>query len=247
MTTQLIQSMQQAIEAWDACGRYPDSTSDIEHLDVAITALRTAIRQVESEPVGEPRARVELIKTGGNAGLSTRIIELDIATRERLRPGDLLYTHPAPGVPDSLKDHQIAALVNSLRDIARQFHGHGSLRERIANVLVPALKAEAKTDEPVAWPVWCVATGEQVNGVETYTHHDEYVPLADCFALYTHPAPGVPDDVARDAERYRWLRDSDHWPAPFASSQEPEPVRGTDLDSAIDAAMLAAQAQKGQQ
>lgn len=107
-------------------------------------ALFTAIQQAESEPVGEPRARVELMKTGGNAGLSTRIIELDIATRERLRPGDLLYTHPAPGVTDALKDHQIAAMVNSLRDIARQFHGHDSLRERIANVLVPALKAEAQ-------------------------------------------------------------------------------------------------------
>ena len=96
------------------------------------------------EPVGEPRARVELMKTGGNAGLSTRIIELDTATRERLRPDDLLYTHPAPGVTDALKDHQIAAMVNTLRDIARQFHGHDSLRERIANVLVPALKAEAQ-------------------------------------------------------------------------------------------------------
>ena len=97
-----VKAMKQAIEAWDACGRYPDSTSDIEHLDVAINALRTAIQQAESEPVGEPRARVELMKTGGNAGLSTRIIELDIATRERLRPGDLLYTHPAPGVPDAV-------------------------------------------------------------------------------------------------------------------------------------------------
>lgn len=55
-----------------------------------------------------------------------------------------------------------------------------------------------------------------------------------------HPAPSVPDDVVRDAERYRWLRDHDHWPAPFSSSQEPEPVRGRDLDAAIDAAMLAA-------
>ena len=58
-------------------------------------------------------------------------------------------------------------------------------------------------------------------------------------------APGVPDDVVRDAQRYRWLRDSDHWPATFASSQEPEPVRGTDLDSAIDAAMLASRSQEG--
>ena len=58
--------------------------------------------------------------------------------------------------------------------------------------------------------------------------------------LYDHPAPSAPADVVRDAERYRWLRDHDHWPAPFSSSQEPEPVRGHDLDAAIDAAMLAA-------
>ena len=43
-------------------------------------------------------------------------------------------------------------------------------------------------------PVWCVATGERVNGEETYTHHDAYVPLADCFPLYTHPAPSAPKD-----------------------------------------------------
>lgn len=119
---------------------------DSSHTQLMWMAWCAAIQQAESAPVAEPSARVELIKTGGNAGLSTRIIELDIATRERLRPGDLLYTHPAPGVPGALKDHQIAALVNTLRDIARQFHWHDSLRERIANVLVPALKAEAKKE-----------------------------------------------------------------------------------------------------
>lgn len=62
----------------------------------------------------------------------------------------------------------------------------------------------------------------------------------DSATFQAHPAPSVPDDVVRDAERYRWLRDHDHWPAPFSSSQEPEPVRGHDLDAAIDAAMLAA-------
>ena len=67
---------------------------------------------------------------------------------------------------------------------------------------------------------------------------DEAVPL------YAHPAPSVPGDVMRDAERYRWLRDHDHWPAPFSSSQEPEPVRGRDLDSNIDAAMIAAKDSK---
>ena len=49
-----------------------------------------------------------------------------------------LYTHPAPSAP---KDDQIAALVNKVRDIARMFHDHQSLRERIAIELVPALKA----------------------------------------------------------------------------------------------------------
>lgn len=69
-----------------------------EGVDAELAAM--AAEAKTDEPVGEPRARVELAKTGGNAGLSTRIIELDIATRERLRPGDLLYTRPAPGVPD---------------------------------------------------------------------------------------------------------------------------------------------------
>ena len=39
-----------------------------------------------------------------------------------------------------------------------------------------------------------------------------------------------------DAERYRWLRDRDHWPAVFDSHNAPEPVRGPELDYAIDAA-----------
>lgn len=46
-------------------------------------------------------------------------------------------SQPAPSV---LKDDQIAALVNKVRDIARMFHDHQSLRERIAIELVPALK-----------------------------------------------------------------------------------------------------------
>lgn len=87
--------------------------------------------------------------------------------------------------------------------------------------------------EPVAWIyqnedlVW--ERFENIDGPS-----NEYTPL------YTHSAPGVPDGVVRDAERYRWLRDFDHWPAPFASSQEPEPVRGADLDAAIDAAIAKA-------
>lgn len=54
-----------------------------------------AIQQAESAPV----AKVELMTTGGNAGLATRIVEIDDHLRERLRPGQMLYTHPAQGVP----------------------------------------------------------------------------------------------------------------------------------------------------
>ena len=63
----------------------------------AITALRAALSQQE-EPV-EPVAKVELMTTGGNAGLATRIVEIDDHLRERLRPGQLLYTAPPQRKP----------------------------------------------------------------------------------------------------------------------------------------------------
>lgn len=113
---------------------------------------------------------------------------------------------------------------------------------------IDALQARAiLTQQPATGePVWCVATGERVNGEETFTHHDAYVPLADCFPLYTHPAPSVPDDVVRDAERYRWLRDNGvlgfsgapSWRV--SVSFDAMDAYAQTLDSNIDAAMLAA-------
>jgi hypothetical protein len=49
-----------------------------------------------------------------------------------------------------LKDHQIAALVNELRDIAVQYHGTQQLRERIAQVVVPILRAADSVLEDAA-------------------------------------------------------------------------------------------------
>ena len=54
------------------------------------------------------------------------------------------------------------------------------------------------------------------------------------------PAPVVPDDVARDAEWFRLIRNGSGWPAVFAAHDAPEPLRGDDLD----AAMIAASRQK---
>lgn len=91
-----------------------------------------------------------------------------------------------------IKDHQIAQIVNQLRGIAIEFGGTQQLRERIAGVIVPVLKAK-------------------------------------------QPAPGVPDDVVRDA-----------------ISTVREHYRGTDwgkaaesICDAIDAAMLAAKDTSG--
>jgi len=44
----------------------------------------------------------------------------------------------------ALKDHEIAKLVNDLRDVAVQYHDHQSLRERIAELVLPAVKSKCE-------------------------------------------------------------------------------------------------------
>jgi len=58
---------------------------------------------------------------------------------------------------------------------------------------------------------------------------------------YMDPPDGgdvsVPEQVhrmAKDAERYRLLGDGCGWPAVFASHDAPEPLRGADLDTAME-------------
>lgn len=46
-----------------------------------------------------------------------------------------------------LKDHEIAILITALRDTALRYHDHQSLRERIAHLVVPALKGEGLPKE----------------------------------------------------------------------------------------------------
>ena len=79
----------------------PDAIDDPEGYDYGSTvaqidALHEMLfkSQRPAEPVQEPVAKVELMTTGGNAGLATRIVEIDDHLRERLRPGQLLYTAP---------------------------------------------------------------------------------------------------------------------------------------------------------
>lgn len=127
-------------------------------------------------------------------------------------------------------------------------------------------QAEAKTDEPVYWewrhqgshpdavdfgqwsewkrvePRSALHTVEDaLNEFRGYIARGHKYELR---ALYTHPAPGVPDDVVRDAERYRWLRSLEHCNEAWCFIGSGN--ANSNLDAAIDAAMLAAaQAQKG--
>lgn len=94
------------------------------------------------------------------------------------------------------------------------------------------------------------ATGEPVmdvrcEGCGYMTHHREHMGCVRAAKQHTHPAPSVPDDVARDAERYRWLRSLEHCNEAWCFIGSGN--ANSNLDAAIDAAMLtAAQAQKGQ-
>lgn len=66
-------------------------------------------------------------------------------------------------------------------------------------------------------------------------------------ALAAAPVQAVPEAeleaLRKDAERYRWLRDGQNWPAVFGGHDEPEPLRGAHLDAAIDAELALHNAQ----
>ena len=72
------------------------------------------------------------------------------------------------------KDHQIAALVNKVRDIARMFHDHQSLRERIAIELVPALKASQEVKSNAERWRYAIADGgnQSMNFIDIFDDWD---------------------------------------------------------------------------
>ncbi len=100
-------------------------------------------------------------------------------------------------------------------------------------------QAEAQQPVPVAWMASYV---DPIGNDHVYvtSHHDLAVENdmhGTPRPLYTHPAPSVPDDVVRDAERYRFIRDAD-----VSDDLIPDIALYAmeSLDEYIDAAMLAA-------
>lgn len=96
-----------------------------------------------------------------------------------------VYTRPAPSAP---KDDQIAALVNKVRDIARMFHDHQSLRERIAIELVPALKASQEVKSNAERWRYAIADGgnQSMNFIDIFGDWDgdgDFVEVFDAARL----------------------------------------------------------------
>ena len=103
-----------------------------------------------------------------------------------------------------------------------------------------ALTQQPATGEPVAW-IRRHLNGALSNELLTHVRVEQVRRDSGAWVpLYTHPAPSVRDDVVRDAKRYEWLRKADRWPCVFPDYFDPEPLAGSELDAAIDAAMLAA-------
>ena len=100
-----------------------------------------------------------------------------------------------------------------------------------------AQQAEAKTDEPVGY-MNAGQLYELQQGRAPYGYIYPQSGVGADIELFTHPAPGVSDDVVRDAERYRWLRSLEHCNEAWCFIGSGN--ANSNLDAAIDAAMLAA-------
>lgn len=92
-TTESIAALRERLAHCDRCGK---KLGGPDH-------IHTCSPQ---QPVQEPVAEVKLMVTGGNAGVATRIVEIDDPMRERLRPGDKLYTAPQPRQSQGLTKDQ---------------------------------------------------------------------------------------------------------------------------------------------
>jgi hypothetical protein len=149
MSKALREAAQQALEALEY---HVEQTRPIHRTSEAITALRAVLAR-QTEPV-EPVAKVELMMTGGNAGLSTRIVEKGFnhsigADRFKVVRG-AFWWHVLIG--DSTREHgkfrSQSAAQQMADDLLREFrngafvqHEASEQGAEIRDVLVQALDA----------------------------------------------------------------------------------------------------------
>jgi hypothetical protein len=81
-----------------------------------------------------------------------------------------LGTAPATPVPAVLKDHQIAALVNDLRDVAIKYQGAQQLREQIAHLVRAAFATPTSPAPAPATQADAAEVGEDAAAVGAWQH-----------------------------------------------------------------------------
>lgn len=119
-----------------------------------------------------------------------------------------------------MKDHEIAALVNRLRDIAIGFHASGQLRERIAHEIAPLLSPAAQSaSAPVAsidTPEFCALLGNLDVAGEIPDNEDGYMDARRLLIAHI--------DAWGHAQRAEGMR---HALQTIKASIEPAPARTT--------------------
>lgn len=117
-----------------------------------------------------------------------------------------------------------------------RWHGYGERVGDLAGVLAFA-QGMAWLGGEAAPLFYAVYSGGELIAHVPATTHQRFNTDYKYVALYTHPPAAVPSEDARDAARYRFIRDNDEVPNIWS-------YMGDSLDAAIDAAMSATASQE---
>lgn len=112
-----------------------------EDAAMALAAMKLALASLEAEAVAWRYRFVHTPKSEEHGSPFTTDWVL-AHSEEECNPSDCFERQPlyiAPPAPVAMKDHQIRALVNELRDIAVEYYGTQQLRERIAKTVRAAM------------------------------------------------------------------------------------------------------------
>lgn len=145
MTTQLVQAVQQAIDAFDAFGEDDDFAS-LFALSQKMEALRAAIQQAEAKtdaPVGYMNAgNIHELKQG----------ELPygyVYSQKESGVSVPVYTHPATGVPDGWKlvRYPITEGMHAAAcKVLIRSHGLSGVPQRMLTAMLATAQAQKSTD-----------------------------------------------------------------------------------------------------
>ena len=80
----------------------------------------------------------------------------------------------------------------------------------------------------------CIKQAERIAELEARVH--TCGPTCSKAGCINRRVTAERDQLRAEVERYHHLRNGQGWPAVFASHDAPEPIRGDELDTAIDAA-----------